>query len=111
MKKFEQLQSENPTKERKMSIFNNLNKVEVFNSFLNDRLKTSKRFGVEGCDTLISGLSTQLLICRRTGVGGCLSQVRVHWFRYGTQRKISCPRKCIPKTLAEDICRVPVTSR
>jgi len=34
-----------------------LAKVESFNSFLNDKLKTSKRFGVEGLDSMISGLS------------------------------------------------------
>jgi 2-oxoglutarate dehydrogenase complex dehydrogenase (E1) component-like enzyme len=34
-----------------------LAKVESFNSFLNDKLKTSKRFGVEGLDSMISGLN------------------------------------------------------
>lgn len=43
--------------EYKLKILEELAKVESFNSFLNDKLKTSKRFGVEGLDSMISGLS------------------------------------------------------
>lgn len=34
-----------------------LNKIEAFNSFLESKLTTSKRFGVEGTDTVISALN------------------------------------------------------
>lgn len=47
--------------EYKLKILEELAKVESFNSFLNDKLKTSKRFGVEGLDSMISGLSNFLL--------------------------------------------------
>jgi 2-oxoglutarate dehydrogenase E1 component len=59
MNKFETLAVNKISNERKLKILEYLNKIEVFNSFLSDRLKTSKRFGVEGCDTIISGLSKQ----------------------------------------------------
>ena len=58
MQKCQSLVQTKATKERKLQILKNLNSVEVFNSFLSDRLKTSKRFGVEGVDTLISGLNS-----------------------------------------------------
>lgn len=48
------------TKEYRLKILEELAKVESFNSFLNDKLKTSKRFGVEGLDSMISGLSKVL---------------------------------------------------
>lgn len=41
-------------------------RVESFNSFLNDKLKTSKRFGVEGLDSMISGLSMIFVIKKIT---------------------------------------------
>lgn len=45
-----------------MDILEGLTKSEAFNAFLNDKLKTSKRFGVEGLDSMISGLSRFWLI-------------------------------------------------
>ena len=58
MKEFEQLQSAPVSKAEQLEILEELTKSETFNSFLNDKLKTSKRFGLEGLDSLISGLST-----------------------------------------------------
>jgi 2-oxoglutarate dehydrogenase E1 component len=58
MKEFEQLATETTPKEEKITILKELTKSETFNVFLNDKLKTSKRFGVEGLDSMISGLST-----------------------------------------------------
>jgi len=43
-------------KETKLKIFERLCKNECFTNFLKGKWTTSKRFGVEGCDTLISGL-------------------------------------------------------
>ena len=57
MKEFEKISETEVSKEEKVSILLELTKAEAFNYFLNDKLKTSKRFGVEGVDTLISGLS------------------------------------------------------
>jgi 2-oxoglutarate dehydrogenase complex dehydrogenase (E1) component-like enzyme len=34
-----------------------ITKIEAFNSFLSSKIKTSKRFGVEGLDSMILGLS------------------------------------------------------
>lgn len=45
------------SKEEKEKILRELTNVETFNHFLNDKLKTSKRFGVEGLCSMISGLS------------------------------------------------------
>lgn len=58
MHEFEKISTDQTSKEEKISILEELNKSETFNSFLSDKLKTSKRFGVEGLDSMISGLST-----------------------------------------------------
>ncbi len=60
MNEIEQIPGVKFTKEYKVKILEELAKVESFNSFLNDKLKTSKRFGVEGLDSMISGLSNCL---------------------------------------------------
>lgn len=57
MKRFEQVTVEQTTKEDKLKILEELTKSETFNQFLENKLKTSKRFGVEGLDSMISGLS------------------------------------------------------
>jgi hypothetical protein len=57
MHEFEKISTDQTSKEEKISILEELNKSETFNSFLSDKLKTSKRFGVEGLDSMISGLS------------------------------------------------------
>ena len=57
MKEFEQLTKDSIAKTEKVKILEDLTKSEAFNVFLNDKLKTSKRFGVEGLDSMISGLS------------------------------------------------------
>ena len=44
------------TKDHKMKIFHRLCKNEMFTNFLKNRFTTSKRFGIEGCDSVISGL-------------------------------------------------------
>jgi len=46
------------SKERKLQILHNLCENEQFNLFLKTKFPTSKRFGIEGCDTTISGLKT-----------------------------------------------------
>lgn len=45
-----------------------LTKAETFNSFLSDKLKTSKRFGVEGLDSMVSGLNKLVHEAVKTGV-------------------------------------------
>lgn len=57
MKKMEILSLKKFSKEEKEKILRELTNVETFNHFLNDKLKTSKRFGVEGLCSMISGLS------------------------------------------------------
>lgn len=44
------------TKDHKMQIFHRLCKNEMFTNFLKNRYTTEKRFGIEGCDSVISGL-------------------------------------------------------
>jgi 2-oxoglutarate dehydrogenase E1 component len=44
------------TKERKLEIFSYLCENNTFNEFLKNKFPTSKRFGIEGCDTSISAL-------------------------------------------------------
>ena len=46
MKKMEVLSLKKFSKEEKMKILKELTNVETFNHFLNEKLKTSKRFGV-----------------------------------------------------------------
>jgi hypothetical protein len=57
MHEFERTAAAEVSKEEKLGILQELTKAETFNSFLSDKLKTSKRFGVEGLDSMISGLS------------------------------------------------------
>lgn len=57
MREFESLSLKKTSKEEKLKILSELANVEAFNSFLNDKLKTSKRFGVEGLCSMIVGLS------------------------------------------------------
>lgn len=40
-----------------MKVLEELTKNEGFSHFLNDKMKTSKRFGVEGLCSMISGLN------------------------------------------------------
>lgn len=69
--------------EYKVRILEELAKVESFNSFLNDKLKTSKRFGVEGLDSMISGLSKFLVILRSFGLRGSWQENIIYWIWYG----------------------------
>ena len=46
MREFEQLSMKQTSKEEKNKILKELTNVETFNYFLNEKLKTSKRFGV-----------------------------------------------------------------
>lgn len=57
MKEFEQMAYQPPTKEDKLRILEELTKSETFNQFLVSKFTTTKRFGVEGLDTVISGMS------------------------------------------------------
>jgi len=57
MQEFEGLTEIPVSNEQKIDTLKELTKAETFNSFLNDKLKTSKRFGVEGLDSMISGLN------------------------------------------------------
>jgi 2-oxoglutarate dehydrogenase E1 component len=44
-------------KHDKLKIFSNLLKNETFTNFVKNKWNTSKRFGLEGCDSLIAGLA------------------------------------------------------
>lgn len=57
MRAFEKLSRTTPSNDEKIQILDELTKVESFNTFLNEKLKTSKRFGVEGVCSVILGLS------------------------------------------------------
>ena len=46
MREFEELSTKTSSKEEKQKILQELTNVESFNYFLNEKLKTSKRFGV-----------------------------------------------------------------
>lgn len=48
------------SKEHKLLIFDRLCRNEMFTNFLKNRFTTSKRFGIEGCDSVISGLNALL---------------------------------------------------
>lgn len=58
MKEFESLAVKPASKEDKYKILEELTKSETFNAFLVSKFTTTKRFGVEGLDTVISGMST-----------------------------------------------------
>jgi 2-oxoglutarate dehydrogenase E1 component len=62
MEEMEKISNTDFSKAYKLNIYNQLAKVEAFNYFLNDKLKTSKRFGIEGLDCAIAGLSIYLLL-------------------------------------------------
>jgi 2-oxoglutarate dehydrogenase complex dehydrogenase (E1) component-like enzyme len=62
MEKFEGLSIKKFTINEKLKIFKELSNNECFSAFLNDRMKTSKRFGVEGLCSMICGLSTVSII-------------------------------------------------
>lgn len=57
MKKLEHLSIKKFTKDEKVKVLEELTKNEGFSHFLNDKMKTSKRFGVEGLCSMISGLN------------------------------------------------------
>jgi 2-oxoglutarate dehydrogenase complex dehydrogenase (E1) component-like enzyme len=46
MTEFEKIPQQETSKEEKLYILEELSQSESFNAFLNDKLKTSKRFGV-----------------------------------------------------------------
>jgi 2-oxoglutarate dehydrogenase E1 component len=71
MRAFEKLSVHKTSKENKLKILEELAKVESFNSFLNDKLKTSKRFGVEGLCSMVVGLSTFVTKFRSTRRNCC----------------------------------------
>ena len=54
-------------KEDKIKIFDNLCENESFNLFLKEKFPTAKRFGIEGCDTFISGLKTLVNTAAKDG--------------------------------------------
>ncbi len=62
MREFERIADEEVPRERKLKILEELTKSETFNQFLVSKFTTTKRFGVEGLDTVISGLSISFLI-------------------------------------------------
>lgn len=57
MKKIEDLSVKKFSRAEKLKVLDELTKVEGFSYFLNEKMKTSKRFGVEGLCSMISGLS------------------------------------------------------
>lgn len=54
--KIEELPYKELTHEEKITIFKRLCSNESFTNFLKNKFSTSKRFGIEGCDSMISGL-------------------------------------------------------
>jgi 2-oxoglutarate dehydrogenase E1 component len=54
--KIEELPFKALSKEEKITIFNRLCSNECFTNYLKNKFSTSKRFGIEGCDSMISGL-------------------------------------------------------
>ncbi|CAD8094539.1 unnamed protein product [Paramecium sonneborni] len=56
-----------PSKEQKLKTFQRLGQEHAFSTFLQKKFNTSKRFGIEGCDSMISGL--QSLIDAAAGAG------------------------------------------
>lgn len=60
MREFERIADEEVPRERKLKILEELTKSETFNQFLVSKFTTTKRFGVEGLDTVISGLNAMV---------------------------------------------------
>ena len=54
--KIESLYQKKVDKTKKLKIWERLCKDQTFNDYLKLKFNTSKRFGIEGCDSLISGL-------------------------------------------------------
>lgn len=56
MREFEKLADQPTTREDKLRILEYLAKSETFNSFLDKAFPDAKRWGIEGLDTVISGM-------------------------------------------------------
>lgn len=52
-----------PSKDTRIQTWIRLARVELFNDFLKNRFTTSKRFGVEGTDTMVVGLAALIDQC------------------------------------------------
>jgi 2-oxoglutarate dehydrogenase E1 component len=66
--KFESIQYETKTEERKLKMFDRLNWAHSWGEFLSQKYNTSKRFGLEGCESFIPGL--KFAIDKSTELGG-----------------------------------------
>lgn len=95
MREFEALSLKKASKEEKLKILSELANVEAFNSFLNDKLKTSKRFGVEGLCSMIAGLSNPYPNSRQTHRNRNRIRSRVHRVRHGPPREAQRLGQCL----------------
>ncbi|CAD8143405.1 unnamed protein product [Paramecium octaurelia] len=57
-----------PSKEQKLKTFERLGQEHAFSTFLQRKFNTSKRFGIEGCDSMISGLQAMVDSAAQAGV-------------------------------------------
>jgi 2-oxoglutarate dehydrogenase E1 component len=66
--KFESIQYDNVTEERKLKMFDRLNWAHSWGEFLSQKYNTAKRFGLEGCEAFVPGL--KFAIDRSVELGG-----------------------------------------
>lgn len=58
MKEFEQLAVTPPSQDDKLKLLDELTKTETFNKIQTEKYASTKRFGVEGLDMIVPGMST-----------------------------------------------------
>jgi 2-oxoglutarate dehydrogenase E1 component len=66
--RIELLQNWEPTKEFLMETFHSVSRDYAFASFLELKFNASKRFGIEGCESVISGLEKLAAVAAQSGV-------------------------------------------
>lgn len=54
--KFESIQYDKPSEEKRLKMFDRLNWAHAWGEFLSVKYNTSKRFGLEGCEAFVPGL-------------------------------------------------------
>ena len=57
-----------PSKEKRMQIFDRLAHAVLFESYLANKFNTAKRFGLEGCEALVPGLKALIDVATEKGV-------------------------------------------
>jgi len=83
--------------EKKLKIFSRLCKNECFTNFLKNKFSTSKRFGVEGLDSMISGLRALLDKATQQGVKRVV-------FGMAHRGRLNTLSEVIGKTYEEILC-------